>query len=118
MPAVDNEHVRTKPDRRESMLGLALCLLGCAIGAAFSWWTDFGWLPVYLAGLAFIAVALPFPTKLRPWPLFPPTIMMILWGIGIVFIGLFAGGGVLAVINLPFAAAYVAGTLVVFDAAW
>jgi hypothetical protein len=108
----------SKPDRRESMLGLALCLLGCAAGAAFSWWTEFGWLPVYLAGLAFIAMALPFPTKFRPWPLLPLTIVMILFGVGTVFIGLFAGGGVFALLNFPLAAAYVAGTLVVFDAAW
>ena len=110
--------MRVKPDSRESQLGLLLCFAGCALGAAFSWWTDYGWIPIYLAGLAFIVLALPFPVKFRPWPLFPVTIVMILFGIGVPFVALFAGGSFIHLLNFPLAAAYVAGTLVVFDAAW
>jgi hypothetical protein len=97
---------------------MVLCISGCAAGIAFSLWTDFGWLPIYVAGLPFILLAAPFPVKFRPWPLLPLALVMTLFGIGVPFVALFAGGSFLHLINLPPVAAYVAGTLVVFDAAW
>jgi hypothetical protein len=114
----DNEGVRVKPDRRESVLGIALCVVASALGAAFSWSTDGGFLPIYIAGLAAIGVAALLPVKFRPWPVFPVTVPMILWGLAAIFIPVVGGATILALINVPLAAIFVAGSLVLFDAAW
>jgi hypothetical protein len=110
--------VRKKPDGRESALGIVLSLVGSVLGAALSWWTDGGFLPIYLAALVAIGISLALPVKFRPWPVFFVTIPMILWGLAAIFIPLVGGGTLLALLNFPLAAMFVGGSLTLFDAAW
>jgi hypothetical protein len=105
------------PDERESRLGLAICVFGGVAGMALSWF-EFGWMPVYVLGLVAVAIAAVLPARFRPWALFVAVVPVILWGVGVVFIALFAGGSLLHLLNFPIAAFFVAGTIVVFDAAW
>jgi hypothetical protein len=81
--------------------------------------TPFGWWPLYafLGVLATAAAAT--PVKLRPWPLFLGVVPATLFAIGVLFVGLVAGGfGLLLLVNLVALGLAIGGTMLAFDAAW
>jgi hypothetical protein len=111
--------MRIRPDRRESWQGVALFAAGVMVGLAMTV-TPFGWWPLYAGLGVLVVIAALTPVKFRPWPLFVGVIPAALFAIAVPFIGLVAGGpiGLLVLGNLVALGLVVAGTLMVFDAAW